>query len=60
MYLWFLSFLLLCKHLMEMYFCNSKLLKLIAKSFNRLYSLSLKMWLFIWLNHLTNRLLWCF
>ncbi len=59
-YLWFSSFLLLYGYLMERYFCHNKLLKFIIGSFNQLYSLGLRMWLFLWLNHLTNRLLWHF
>jgi hypothetical protein len=34
------------------------MLKLIVGNFNRLYSLGLKTWLFLWLNCLMNRLLW--
>jgi hypothetical protein len=59
-YLWFPSFLLLYWYLMKRYVYYNRLLKLIARSFNQLYSLCLKMWLFLWLNHFTNKLLQCF
>jgi len=56
-YLWFPSFFLLCRYLMERYFYCSRLLSFIVGSFNWLYSFGLKMCLFLWLNCLTNRLL---
>ncbi len=36
------------------------LLRFIVGSFNWLYSLGLRTLLFLWLNHLMNKLLWCF
>ncbi len=59
-YLWFPSFFLLYWCLMKRYIFRNRLLRFIARSFNWLYSFGLKTWLFLWLNHLMNRLLWCF
>lgn len=59
-YLWFPSFLMSNQYLMKRYLGHNKLLGFIVKSFNRLYSFDLKTWLFLWLNHLTNKLLWYF
>ncbi len=56
-YLWFPSFLLLCQYLMKRYLCHDMLLRFIVKNFNQLYSLNLITWLFLWLNHLINKLL---
>ncbi len=56
-YLWFLSFLLLCWYLMKSYVYHNRLLRFIVGSFNWLYSLNLRTWLLLWLNHFTNKLM---
>jgi hypothetical protein len=58
--LWFFFFFLLYWYLVKNYICCNRLLKFIVGNFNWLYSFGLRTWLFLWLNHLMNRLMWCF
>jgi hypothetical protein len=53
-------FVMLYMYLMRRYLCRNKLLRLIARSLNWLYSLNLWTCLFLWLNNLMNKLLWRF
>ncbi len=52
-----IPFFPLALYLMKRYLCHNRLLRLIVKSFNQLYSFGLRTWLFLWLNHLMNKLL---